>query len=184
MKKQIHTTVSSLMIALLMAVTVTSCGWHLRGSEGQLANNVSSVHISGPNRQSDFYRALTRSLKAQNVEIADSHTEAQYRIVTSKQRSERRTATVSSSARVSEYQLTELVDVIIFAADGSQVLPRTTMRTERFFDFDENDVQSKNEEENLLKREMLDDLVRQIINRLSALSSRPSSAPANNAPES
>jgi outer membrane lipopolysaccharide assembly protein LptE/RlpB len=46
------------------------------------------------------------------------------------------------------------------------------MRTERFFDFDENDVQSKNEEAQLLKKEMTDDLVRQIIRRLNAISNR------------
>jgi LPS-assembly lipoprotein len=182
MKKLSNTAVAALLMTILMAMTVTSCGWHLRGSGGQLANNISSVHISGPNKQSDFYRTLTRSLKAQDVAIADNFTEAQYRIVTSNQRSDRRTATVSSGARVSEYQLTERVDVIIFAADGSQVLPRTTLRTERFFDFDENDVQSKNEEAELLKREMLDDLVRQIIRRLSAVTRR--TPPSDDAPES
>ena len=46
------------------------------------------------------------------------------------------------------------------------------MRTERFFDFDENDVQSKNEEAQLLKKEMTDGLVRQIIRRLNAISNR------------
>ena len=170
MKKLINTTALSLLMVLL-AITVTSCGWHLRGS-GQTVNNISSVHISGVDKKSDFYRALSRSLEASKVTITDSHTEAKYRIVLANLRSDRRTATVSSSARVSEYQLTELVDVLIFAADGRQVLPRTTMRIERFFDFDENDVQSKNEEAQLLKKEMTDDLVRQIIRRLNAISNR------------
>ena len=170
MKKLIYTAIAS----TLMTVMITSCGWHLRGS-GQAVNNISSVHISGPAKKSDFYRTLSRSLKASKVIIADSHTEAKYRIVATKLRSERRTATVSSSARVSEYQLTELVDVTIFAADGRQLMPRTTMRTERFFDFDENDVQSKNDEAELLKKEMINDLVQQVIRRLNAVSTLSSS---------
>ena len=177
MKKLIHVAVAS----LLMAVVVTSCGWHLRGS-GQLAGNISSVHISGADKKSDFYRTLSRSLKAQKVVITGSHTEAEYRIVTLNQRSESRTATVSSGARVSEYQLTELVDMVIFAANGAQLLPRTTLRVERFYDFDENDVQSKNEEAELLKEEMINDLAQQVIRRLNAVSSlsNSSTVPENN----
>lgn len=171
MKKLIHTAVAS----ILMTVMITSCGWHLRGS-GQAVNNISSVHISGPDKKSDFYRTLSRSLKASKVIITGSHTEAKYRIVATKLRSERRTATVSSSARVSEYQLTELVDVTIFAADGRQLMPKTTMSTERFFDFDENDVQSKNDEAELLKKEMINDLAQQVIRRLNAVSNRSNSS--------
>jgi LPS-assembly lipoprotein len=182
MKKLIHIAIAS----LLTAVMVTGCGWHLRGS-GQVASNISSVHISGQDKKGRFYRSLSRSLQANDITITDSTAEAQFNIITLNQRSTRRTATVSSGARVSEYQLTELVDVIIIAADGTQLLPKTTLSTERFFDFDENDVQSKNEEAELLKREMLDDLVRQIIRRLSAVSNHShasESTPAEDATES
>ena len=180
MKKLIHTAITG----LLMSVMVTGCGWHLRG-EGQIESNISSVHLSGQNEQSDFYRSLVRSLKANDVTIAESSAKAQFSIIALNQRSTRRTATVSSGARVSEYQLTELVDVLIVAADGTQLLPKTTLSTERFFDFDENDVQSKNEEAELLKREMIDDLVRQIIRRLSAVSNRThTSTQTEDAPES
>jgi len=182
MIKLTYTSVTNCLVVLLLAITVTSCGWHLRGS-GQKVNNISSVHISGVDKKHDFYRALSRTLEASKVIISDSHTEAQYRIVLTNLRSDRRTATVSSSARVSEYQLTELVDVLIFAADGRQVLPRTTMRTERFFDYDENDVQSKSEESKLLKREMTNDLVNKIIRRLNAISNRSNSS-ASSAPSS
>ena len=178
MKKLIQITIVSLLITTMLS----SCGWRLRGSV-DVANNISSVHISGLSKQNEFYRMLTRSLKANKVEIKDSHTEAQYRLVAMNQRSERRTATVSSSARVSEYQLTELVDIIIFSANGSQLIPRTTISTERFFDYDENDVQSKSEEAALLKREMLNDLVRQVINQLNAISNHPSSTSSENASE-
>ena len=171
MKKLIYTAIAS----TLMTVMLSSCGWHLRGS-GQLDSNISSVHISGANKKSDFYRTLSRSLKANKVVITDSHTEAEYRIVTLNQKSERRTATVSSGARVSEYQLTELVDVVIFAASGTQLLPRTTLRVERFYDFDENDVQSKSEEAALLKKEMINDLAQQVVRRLNAVSRRSSSS--------
>jgi LPS-assembly lipoprotein len=180
MKKLIHIAITG----LLLSVIVTGCGWHLRGG-GQIGGNISSIHISGQNQNSDFYRSLSRSLKANDVIIVESAAKAQLNITVLNQRSTRRTATVSSGARVSEYQLTEFVDILIIAADGTHLLPKTTLSTERFFDFDENDVHSKNEEAELLKREMLDDLVRQIIRRLNAVSNRThSSAASEDAPES
>lgn len=182
MKKLIHIALAG----LLTAVMVTGCGWHLRGS-GQTLNNISSVYVSAPNRQSDFYRSLIRALKASKIEITPSATGAQYSIVALNEKSSRRTATVSAGARVSEYQLTEAIDILILDADGKQLGSRTTLSAERYFDFDENDVQSKREETELLQREMRNDLVRQIINRLNAISNRtsaPSDTLAEDAPAS
>jgi len=165
-----------LMTGLLVAATLSGCGWHLRGT-GQV-NNISSVHISAAERYSDFYDALTRALEANDVEVVKNATQAQYSIVLLEQKSKRRTASVSVSARVSEYQLTEEASIVILDAGGNTLLPRSTLTTERYFDFDENDVQSKDFEADLLKREMRDDLIRQIITRLNAVANRPATAPA------
>jgi len=85
--------------------------------------------------------------------------------------------------RVSEYQLTEEVTIMILAANGQPLLQRTTLSTERFFDFDENDVQSKEDEANLLRREMRNDLIRQIISRLDAVANRSTTVPGPDATE-
>ncbi|WP_461480975.1 LPS-assembly lipoprotein LptE [Porticoccus sp.] len=170
---------SCLVITVLLATaTLAGCGWHLRGS-GQV-DNISSVHISAEQRYSDFYTALSRALKANQITVARNATEAEYSIVILSHRSDRRTASVSVSARVSEYQLTEEVTVMILAADGKPLLSRTTLTSERVFDFDENDVQSKEDEANLLRREMREDLIRQVLSRLDSVANRPATpvAPA------
>jgi LPS-assembly lipoprotein len=162
---------------LLIAATLTGCGWHLRGT-GQV-NNISSVHISAATRFDDFYGDLSRALEANDVTVARNATEAQYTIVILNQKSKRRTASVSVSARVSEYELNEEVEVMILGAGGKVLLPRTTLLAERYFDFDENEVQSKQDESDMLKSEMRQDLIRQILNRLNAVANRPVSAPAS-----
>lgn len=165
-----------LISGLLVAATLSGCGWHLRGTAQ--VNNISSVHISAAQRHDDLYGALSRALQANKVEVLRNATGAQYNIVILEQKSKRRTASVSVSARVSEYQLTEEVTILILDASGRTLLPRSTLTTERYFDFDENDVQSKDAESDLLRREMRDDLVRQIITRLDAVANRPASTPA------
>ena len=67
MKKLIRLTIAS----LLMATIVTGCGWHLRGT-GQVADNISSVHISGQDLQSEFYQMLARSFKSNDIEVVRS----------------------------------------------------------------------------------------------------------------
>jgi LPS-assembly lipoprotein len=181
MKKLIRISIAS----LLMATIVTGCGWHLRGT-GQVADNISSVHISAENRHGEFYKSLERALKSNDITVVGNATEAQYSIVTLNNKSSKRISTVSGGARASEYQLTESVDILILAADGTQLLPRTTLSGTRYLDFDANEVQSKVQEAELLRKEMSRDLVQQIIRRLNAINNRSASSPettAEDAPE-
>lgn len=166
---------------LLLTTLVTSCGWHLRGTG--TVDNVSSVHISSQGRFGSFYEALSRSLQANDITVVENATDAQYNIVILDQKYSRKTASVSVTVRVSEYQLTEEVTIMILAANGQPLLQRTTLSTERFFDFDENDVQSKEDEANLLRREMQSDLIRQIISRLDAVANRSTTVPGPDATE-
>ncbi|MDP1520203.1 LPS assembly lipoprotein LptE [Porticoccus litoralis] len=163
-----------LITGLLVAATLSGCGWHLRGTAQ--VNNISSVHISAADRFNDFYESLSRSLEANDVVVENNATKAQYSVVILDQSSRRRTGSVSVSARVSEYQLTENVTMMILDGNGKTLLPRSTLTAERYFDFDENDVQSKEGEAEMLKREMRDDLVRQIIIRLNAIANRPAAS--------
>ncbi|MCB1667769.1 MAG: LPS assembly lipoprotein LptE [Porticoccaceae bacterium] len=174
-------------IALILSVLLVSgCGWHLRGHNDAL-QNVQSVHISGRNLQSPLIQTLKRDLKSIDVVLSTDAASAQYSIIILDERSSRRTATVSASARVAEYQLTEEVDLLILGADGIQQMPRTTLTLERVFEFDEDNVLAKDDEMELLRHEMRANLSRQIIDRLRLISSRPANAkPAvtEDAPES
>ena len=168
----------------LSAVLLTGCGWHLRGQMDAM-EGVQSVHISGHNLQSELIHTLKPDLQAIDVSTVANATDAQYSIVILDERSERRTATVSASARVAEYRLTEEVDLLILATDGTQLLPRTTLSVERVFEFDEDNVLANDDEAALLKREMRNNLARQIIDRLRIASKKPvaQKVPATDATE-
>ncbi len=160
--------VSVAVLSILVCSFLVGCGWHLRSSgAAQTLGNIEQVFVSG-DKSSVLYRSIIKSLKLSNVGIADSSSTAEIIITLINQRSKSRTATVSSSARVSELQIIELVDIIISTGNGEILLPKTTLRGEKFFTYNEDNVSTNNEEEKMHRREMTRKLAKNIIRRLSA----------------
>lgn len=156
------------VLSILVCSFLVGCGWHLRSAgTAQMLGNIEQVYVSG-DESSLLYRSIIKSLKLSNVGIADSSSTAEIIITLINQRSKSRTATVSSSARVSELQIIELVDIIISTGNGEILLPKTTLRREKFFTYNEDNVSTNNEENKMLKREMTKKLAKNIIRRLNA----------------
>jgi outer membrane lipopolysaccharide assembly protein LptE/RlpB len=156
------------VLSILVCSFLVGCGWHLRSAEtAQMLGNIEQVYVSG-DESSLLYRSIIKSLKLSNVGIADTSATAGIIITLINQRSKSRTATVSSSARVSELQIIELVDIIISTGNGEILLPKTTLRREKFFTYNEDNVSTNNEENKMLKREMTKKLAKNIIRRLNA----------------
>jgi outer membrane lipopolysaccharide assembly protein LptE/RlpB len=156
------------VLSILVCSFLVGCGWHLRSAEtAQMLGNIEQVYVSG-DESSLLYRSIIKSLKLSNVGIADTSATAGIIITLINQRSKNRTATVSSSARVSELQIIELVDIIISTGNGEILLPKTTLRREKFFTYNEDNVSTNNEENKMLKREMTKKLAKNIIRRLNA----------------
>lgn len=148
---------------------ITGCGWHLRNS-GDIANlaGINQIHIDG-DQKNQLYRFVSRSLKSSNIAITENPKEAEITIRLINQRATSRAASVSSSARISELHITELVDVEIVTADGKVLLPKITLSREKFFNYNEDNVSTNAEEQKILKREMMTDLARKIINLLNSM---------------
>ncbi len=169
---------TTLLIALLGALLAAGCGWHLRGAS-DAPGNIESLHISARNLKSDLVEDLRRALVSNGITVAKNATEAKYSLVLLAENSDRRTASIGASARVAELMLTESADFLILAADGTQVLGRTTVTTERLFEYNEDNVLATDDEALLLRAEMRSELVRKILNRLRFVSHRtPANAPA------
>ena len=165
------------LIGLLLLTTAltTACGWQLRGALN--VDGLESLHVSARNLRSDFVKELKYSLDNQGVEIVDSTTDAQYSMVVLTERSDRRVASVGSSARAAEYLLIEEVEFLVLDKTGQELLPATSLRSERSLAFDENQVIGKTDEANLIRKELRRDLVRQVTSRLQHLTTSPASAP-------
>ena len=153
---------------LLITLLISSCGWHLRGSNSA-PQTFSSIYISSKNSDSELIRELKIAFRAQSVSVKENANEAEYGLIILNERSKRRTASVSGSARISEQELTESVDFTVVASDGSTALPLSTATVDLIFEYNEDNILATDDEADLLRSEMQRDLVRQILNRLQTL---------------
>ena len=172
MKKLTTLIISGFLISLLL----NGCGWHLRNSgtaqilgdgTAQILGEVGKLYVDG-DQKSLLYRSVIKFLEYSNVNIAENSKSAEIVITLVNQRSKSRTATVSSSARVSELEIIELVDIIISTGNGKILLPKTTLSKEKFFTYNENNVSTNDEENKMLQREMTRGLAKNIVRRLNA----------------
>lgn len=159
---------TKLFLAAAICLAMTACGWHLRGAEGNIVA-FERLHISTADPHSDLVQQLKRQLEASDVSVVANATEAQYSLVIVKEDSQRRTATVSARARVSERSLTEWVEYLVLDSRGHPVVPKTKINVERIFEYNEDNVLATNDEALMLQREMRADLARQIVNQLRRL---------------
>jgi outer membrane lipopolysaccharide assembly protein LptE/RlpB len=127
------------------------------------------LHLSAQDPHSKLITELTRALNLYGVDVVASAADAKYSVVIVDFKRTRRSATLNPSARVSEFQLNEEVDFLIVDALGNQIIPLSTASIERVYEFNERDVLASESEERLIRDGMREELVRQILNRLSVV---------------
>ena len=163
MMKIAYTTTLAAMLCLLSA-----CGWQLRDAEA-VPRSIGSLHIATQASHNGFVSELKRALAVYGVDVVPSAAEASYSIVIVDFRQNRRIATLNASARVAAYQLNEDVDFVITDSAGAILTAMLTASVERSYEIEERDILSSENEENLIKLEMRQEIVRQILNRLKVL---------------
>ncbi len=158
--------------AIALLLTLSACGWQLRGTGGEAT--IARLHLHSSTPDSAFSRILERYLQSSGIELVDNIALAEYSLNIIKEKSKRRTATVSASARISERLLEEQVQYLVTRPDGSIAIERSSASVERIYEYNEDNVLATEDEARLLKNEMYNDLARQIANRLRHIKSPPS----------
>ena len=161
-----------MMRNILLATMITllcGCGWQLRDAQ-VVPQSVGSVHIATQLADRDFVSELTRALNVYGVEAVSSAAAADYSVVIVDFRQNRHIGTLNASGRVAEYQLNEDVDFLIANATWhtSNCLC-SPPRWNAAMKFKRAILLSSENEERLVKREMREEIVRQILNRLKVL---------------
>lgn len=169
---------SAILLLSLSILGLTACGWQLRGTGGE--PTIQRLHLDTNNPNSLFTQVLTRHLESSGIELVKNATDAEYSLNILEEKSTKRTATISASARVSERLLNEQVKYLVIRQEGTIVIEPSIASVERIFEYNEDNVLATDDEARLLQAEMYSDLARQISNRLLQLKtpSQSSDAPA------
>jgi LPS-assembly lipoprotein len=157
-----------LLLAVIFAAVLTGCGFHLRGT---LSGNLpyKTMHIALP-ETAEVRIWLERYINAAgSTEIVEEASQAD---ATFQQLSDGRQKTilsVNAQGRVREYRLQLNYTFRVVNKKGQVLIPPNEINLTRDITFDDSNVLAKDLEEGLLWRDMNNDLVNQIMRRLSII---------------
>jgi LPS-assembly lipoprotein len=155
------------VIALLLAVCVSGCGFHLQGRT-PLPAPLAVTYVVAGDQQSEFVQGLRKALITSGGKIVHSSENASgtIRIVTDTVT--QKILSVSANNIPREYELTYTVEFSV-SAPGRELLPLQKVEVTRNYSFNERTLLAKENEEAVLREGMARDLVGIVMRRLSSL---------------
>src|SRR6056297_402711 len=156
-----------MMIALLLSALVSGCGFQLRGA-ANLPVEMSTTWVKVPDPSSAFARELELLLRGNGVTIADGSGQGVAELRILRERITRRALSISGDARVREFELVFELQFSLVDASGEPLLGPDTLRLERDFQFDEQEILGAATEEELLRENLRRSMAAALIRRLEA----------------
>ncbi len=160
-------------LGVALCALLSACGFHLRG-EANLP--FETMYVAG---SPQFSNQLARAIRAgSNTRIVTDEKEAQVTLQIMGEQSERVILSLSGSGRVRELQLRYKVSYRVTDRERRELLPATEVQLKRDLSYSDTDVLGKEQEEQLLYRDMRNDAVQQVVRRLQVARFEPAPAAA------
>jgi LPS-assembly lipoprotein len=158
-------------VLVLIAVTLTACGFHLRGSY-DLPDNLSPLYLDKNSMSLLMFKELSSTLKVSGVELTqDPETAASVLMISAEKRA-RDVISVDALGRAREYRLIYRFNFSL-EQSGETVIDKNTIQLARNLLFNPEAVLGVAEETENTYRDMVRDSAGQILLRLQALNSQP-----------
>lgn len=152
---------------VLLAAVVAGCGFKLRGSSANLPYK--TMYIALP-ETADVRIWLQRYIRATGqTEIVDSAKDAEAVFQQLQDSRAKTILTVNTQGRVTEYRLLLNYSFRVVDAKGRELVGANEIALSRDITYSDSNVLAKDLEEGLLWRDMNNDLVSQIMRRLSII---------------
>lgn len=153
---------------------LAGCGFHLRGSV-ELPPEWRTLHLGGANPNGELTSALRAGFESNGVALTGPGA-ANYRLELGEERFERRNLTIGGNARAAEFELVMTTSLRVSDSAGRELLPRTELSTRKVMTHDPENVAGKAEESRLLRREMREELILQLLRLVRFLAGAPGGA--------
>lgn len=161
--------------AFLLAAVLAGCGFHLRGS-GSAGLPYKTIYISLPETAevSIWLQRYIRSTGGTEIVADAKSAEAIFQQVGDSR--QKTILSVNAQGRVRGYRLQLNYIFRVVNPKGQVLVPDNEISLSRDITYDDSNVLAKDLEENLLWRDMNNDLVNQILRRLSIVKPRDPNA--------
>lgn len=159
----------------LLACTVSAlgaCGFRPRGSQASLGD-VGRVFVDA-DRGVSIAPQLRETLLRRDFELAENRDEADVLLRVTDEQVAERIVSVQSSGRVSEFELSHTVGLVVQRVEAGLISPEDAqrqanrVRVTREYTYDETEVLGKENEARILREELREALVTQILLRTLA----------------
>lgn len=152
--------------ALTGASLLAGCGFRLRGPR---ALPFATLYV-GLDRNSELGSALRRKiLTSGTTVVVEDPTQADARLEILQNHHTREILSLSAAGKVREYQLFRTLSFRLLGRDNRELLPPTTLTVQRDYNFNDDLILAKEQEEALLLRDMEQDLMSQMLERIAAV---------------
>lgn len=158
------------VLVLLMSLLLASCGFHLRGQTGM---PFATLYIDAAAPNTSLVAELRRSLELNNVKLVHTAEQADLVLNIAFEIPERQILSLAGSGRVNEYQLRYRVSLRAYDKQRQDWIPAEEMVQRRDYAYSDTAILAKEAEETLLYKSMRDDMVQQILRRLSRAKPQP-----------
>ena len=158
----------SKVVLSFMFVVLVGCGFHLRGT-ANIPDSLKTIYVQGVDLKRGLGRELKMALTRNGVDVVNDYQNGAAVLTILENKIERRVLSVGGDAKVSEYELFGTLKFSITDDQGQALTEPQQVQAIRDYQFDQDQVLGKDEEENVLREQVNQQLVQSILRRLSVL---------------
>jgi LPS-assembly lipoprotein len=153
---------NALVVALLL--TLAACGFRLRGTA-----EVPFETIFLPGATGGIALDLKRNIQVgTKAKVVDDASKAEAVLQFTEETRAKEVLSLTGTGRVREFQLRYQVGFRVHDGKGGEYVPPSTIQLTRDVTFNDAEILAKEQEEQILFRDMQSDMVQQILRRLAA----------------
>ncbi len=134
------------------------CGFRLRGTS-DWPPELSPIHVSGLDQREPLYLMLAQTLRAGGIEVVASPSPDVAELIVLTLRQQRRVLSVTAAARLSEYEVTRVLEAELRVPGMPERRPLGRLESSRVYLFDAASLLSRTDREEELARAIDRDLI-------------------------
>lgn len=150
-------------LLLMLSLLLCACSFHLRGKN---TLPVEKIYVRTSNEFSPFIVELKHALEVNGAQITDSSEAAQLTLHIVSEELDKQILSLSGGGRVLEYRLQYRVSLRAYDLKQQEWLAASEISLRRDYSYDDSQILSKEQEENLLQKNLRTDAVYQVLRRL------------------
>ena len=153
------------LVLVLAALTLTACGWRLRGSVS-LPEQIQKVNLIKLADYGSFNKRLTKTLQSAGAEVVESKVGADVSISVIKLDCDKKSAAVDSQGRTVAKEITLELTYSLQDKDGKMLVEQENVRQTEIYRYDPDNVLAMEREETRVVSGLIDKMVSTLVNKV------------------